>query len=736
MHNLEFSSFLQELLHNDQIVDRWVYTTCGFCGTGCGLYLGVRKDQVVSIKPNPSSPVNQGQLCLKGMYAWKSLKHPERATHPLLRVGGKMVPITWEKAYEILVQKIRESLAKGGPEAIGIYHGGQLTLEEYYALHKLAKGILGTPNIDANTRLCMASTSMGYIRSFGVDAPPGCYEDLDAAEVIFILGANPAEMHPQVWQRILRSRQRKGTKLIVADPRLTLPASVADLHLRLRCGTNIPLLYSIIYVLIQENLLDWGFITKATVGFEELKVAAQDFPPEIAQELTGVPAEDIIRAAHLFGKGASAVTLFCQGVNQSLQAVDTVTLINSLHLITGKIGRPGCAPLSLTGQASSLSMREIGGVGSLPGLRNPQNPRHRREVASFWGVEEKILPQHTNDIHTMLELIEDGRLRILWVIGTNPAVSLPDQQYVRKQLERVFLVVQDIFYPLETAYYADLFLPAAQWGEKTGTITNSERRVNLVQKAVRPPGEAKDDLTVICDVARHLGAGRFFSWAEPEEVFNEIKELTRHRPNDLTGITYNRLKAEGGIQWPCPEGAQTGTARLYTNGFFLTDPAVSQAYGEFNANPGRAKLWAVPYHQPSSLKDRDYPFWLNTGRVIEHYHTRTKTKRILELNVLIPQPFVEINPLDAAALGIKEGDWVKVISRQGWVKVRARITPVVSKGEVFLPFHFGDLDPEERQQPQAANHLTSWLVDPVSRQPLTKVGTCYLEKFEPLILKI
>lgn len=441
MYNLEFRRSLEELLHNEEIVDSWVYTTCGYCGTGCGLYLGVKQGRAVAVKPNPSSPVNQGQLCLKGIYAWKTLEHPERATRPLLRVGEKMVPVTWEEAYETLTRKIREALEQSGPEAIGIYHGGQLTLEEYYALHKLAKGILGTPNIDANTRLCMASTSMGYIRSFGIDAPPGCYEDLDIAEVIFILGANPAEMHPQVWQRILRSRQRKGTKLIVADPRLTLPASVADLHLRLRCGTNIPLLYSIIHVLIQENLLDWGFLTKATAGFEELKRAAQDFPPEVAQELTGVPARDIIQAARLLGRATTAVTLFCQGVNQSLQAVDTVTLINSLHLITGKIGRPGCAPLSLTGQSSSLSMREIGGAGSLPGLRNPQNPRHRREVASFWGVEEKILPPYTNDIHTMLELIEAGRLRVLWVIGTNPAVSLPDQQYVRRQLERVFLVV-------------------------------------------------------------------------------------------------------------------------------------------------------------------------------------------------------------------------------------------------------------------------------------------------------
>lgn len=730
MSTLELRRSLENLLLNNKeaLVDRWVYTTCGYCGTGCGLYLGIKDGRAVAVRPNPTSPVNRGHLCLKGTYEWKTLEHPERATQPLLREGGQLKATTWERAQEAFVAKIREALDKGGPEAIGIYHGGQLTLEEYYALHKLAKGVLGTPNIDANTRLCMASTVSGYIKSFGIDAPPGCYEDLDIAQVIFIFGANPAEMHPQLWQRILRNRQSNQCKIIVADPRRTLPASIADLHLRLRCGTNIPLLYAIIHVLIREDLIDKAFIKKATAGFEALAAAARQFTPEVAEEITGVPSAQIIEAAHIFGRADTAVTIFCQGVNQSLQPVDTVTLINSLHLITGKIGRPGCAPFSLTGQASALSMREIGGAGCLPGLRNPENPRHRQEVARYWGIEEKVLPAFTNDINTMLELIASGRLQVLWVIGTNPAVSLAHQEYVREQLKRVYLVVQDVFYPMETAAFADIFFPAAQWGEKTGTITNSERRVNLVQKAVDPPGQAQDDLTIICQIARCMGAGELFPWQHPEEVFAELKELTRNRPDDMTGITYELLETQGGIQWPCPDVTRQGTPRLYTDATFPTAPEVSQAYGKFNESPGRARLWAVPWTPSVGLTNGDYPFWLNTGRVIEHYHTRTKTKRIPELNTLVPHAFVEINPQDAAALGVAEGEWVKVVSPQGWVKVRAHLTEVVAPGEIFLPFHFGDLDPGERQYPQAANHLTARLLDPCSRQPLTKVAACRIEK--------
>lgn len=720
---------IKNLFHHGEepVVDRWVATTCGYCGTGCGLYLGIKDGRAMAVKGAPATPVNKGHLCLKGLYEWKVLDHPERAKVPLIRRDGKMVRVTWEEALGEMARRFKEVLAGSGPEGIGIYHGGQLTLEEYYAIHKLAKGVLGTPNIDANTRLCMASTVSGHIRSFGVDAPPGCYEDLDVSALIFIFGANPAEMHPQLWQRILRNRKLNGARIIVADPRLTLPARAGDLHLRLRCGSNIPLLYGLINVLIKEDMLDKDFIRRFTVGFEELAEAAAAFPPERAANLTGVPAADIVTAARLFGRSPSAVTVFCQGVNQSNQAADTVTLINSLHLVTGKIGKPGSAPLSLTGQASSMSMREVGGGGSLPGLRNAENPEHRRQVAEHWRIPEGRLPRRIHDINRMLELIAEDKLKVLWVIGTNPAVSLPDLGFSRRQLEKVFLIVQDIFYPMETAAYADIFLPAAGWGEKTGVVTNSERRLNLVRRAVAPPGEARDDLAIVSHVARYLGAGGLFAWQSPEDAFRELRELTRGRPNDMTGVDYALLEREGGVQWPCPEGSR-GTSRLYSDGVFPTQPEEAQGYGAFNNPEGRARLWAVPCAPPPEVPDEEFPFWLNTGRIIEHYHTRTKTKRIPELQTLAPEAYVEINPQDADRLQVVEGEVVRVVTRRGWVEVPARLTEVVAPGEVFIPFHFGDLDPGEGRKRRAANLLTGRFVDSLSGQPLAKAGACRIEK--------
>ncbi|WP_206811997.1 molybdopterin oxidoreductase family protein [Paradesulfitobacterium ferrireducens] len=708
--------------------DEWVYSTCGYCSVGCGLYIGTKDGRAVAVKGNKEYPVNQGRLCIKGLYEWKVLHHPERAAVPLIRRESDLAPGTWEQAFGLMTGKIKENLRAYGPESIGIYHTGQLLLEEYYALGKLGKGVLGTPNFDANTRLCMASTVEGYIRSFGADGPPGCYDDLDQAKLIFIFGSNPAEMHPQLWQRIMRSREQNAAKIIVADPRLTLAAQVADLHLRLRPGTNVPLLNSMAYVLMEEGLTDPAYIAAHVSGYEELRALVQHYPPERAEALTGVKAEMIVEAARMFGRASAATTFFCQGVNQSMSATDSVTLINNLHLITGKIGKPGSAPFSLTGQATAMSTREVGAGRYLPGFRNPQNPAHRREVADFWGVKENRLPYKTTDIMQILKLIEEDKLKVLWVIGTNPAVSLPDQGYVRALLDKVFLIVQDVYYPMETAKYADIFLPAAQWGEKTGTYTNSERRVNVGYKAVEPPGEAKADLDIFKEVGKRLGAGRMFSWSSSEEVFAEWAALSRGRPNDMSGMTYKRMEQEGGLQWPCPELGHQGTARLYSEGNFPTWEGESQAYGPNNNDEGRARLWAVDYSAPPEVPDAEYPFWLNTGRIIEHYHTRTKTKRVPELSALAKQGFAVLNPEDAARLSLAEGDRVKITTRRGWIEVKAVINNSVAPGQVFVPFHFGDLDPGEEHLHQAANHLTLNWVDPISQQPISKIAACRIEK--------
>ena len=712
---------------SEEVPDEWVYSTCGYCAVGCGLYIGVKDGQAVTVQGNPHYPVNQGNLCIKGLYEWKVLHHPQRAQAPMVRQDGKLVAASWEDALGLMVQKLSEALASG-PSAVGIYHTGQFLLEEYYALSKLAKGVLGTPNLDSNTRLCMSAAVHGYIRSFGTDGPPGCYADLDLADLIFVFGSNPAEMHPQLWRRIMYYRSKNGTKLIVADPRSTLAAEVADMHLALRPGTNVALLNSLAYVLLEENLIDPAFIETNTTGYEEMLGVVHNYPPEKAAEITGLSVEAIREAALLFGRSQSVVTLFCQGVNQSMAAADTVTLINNLHLLTGKIGKPGSAPLSLTGQASAMSNREVGGSGFLPGFRNPANPMHRQEIADFWGVPAERIPSQPRDIMQMLDMIETGELKFLWVMGTNPAVSLPNQRRVRKLLDKVFLVVQDVYYPMETAVYADVFLPAAQWGEKTGTYTNSERRVSVGYKAVEPPGEARPDFEIFQDVARRLGAGEMFAWPSTEEAFAEWQRLSKGRPNDMSGMTYRRLEREGGLQWPCSSPDAPGTPRLYTDGKFNTAAETAQAYGQFNNESGCAQLWGVQYQIPPEIPDAEYPFWLNTGRIIEHYHTRTKTKRIPELDVLAGEGFVEMNPADAEGMGITEGEKVRLTSRRGWIEVKTVIKNTVARGQLFLPFHFGDLDPGEEHLKQAANHLTLDWVDPISKQPIFKVASCRVDK--------
>ncbi|HVJ48819.1 nitrate reductase [Desulfitobacterium sp.] len=720
---------------SDQVPDEWVYSTCGYCAVGCGLYIGVKDGKAVAVEGNPDSPVNRGHLCVKGLYEWKVLDHPERATTPMIRKNGELVPASWEEALSLLTEKIKANLEQVGPEAVGIYHTGQFLLEEYYALGKLAKGVIGTPNIDSNTRLCMSAAVQGYIRSFGTDGPPGCYDDLDQAEVLLIFGANPAEMHPQLWQRILNHREREGCTIIVADPRLTLPAEVADLHLALRPGSNVALLNSLMYVIFKEDLLDLDYIRNSTFGFEELRQTVLAYPPEIGESLTGVPAEKIVEAARIFGRAKTATTLFCQGVNQSMSATDTVTLISSLHLITGKIGKPGCAPFSLTGQSSAMSNREVGGNTYLPGYRNPANPKHRQEVAEFWGIDSQVLPTQVQDIMSMFKAIEQGKLNFLWTMGTNPAVSLPDQGYVRELLDKVFLVVQDVYYPMETAKYADIFLPAAQWGEKTGTVTNSERRVNLACKAVEPPGEGKSDFEIIQAVAKRLGAEPLFSWRNTEEAFQEWQCLSQGRPNDMSGMSYAQIEREQGMVWPCTNGEPDGiiqAKRLYTEGRFNTAPEISQAYGAFNHPAGRAKLWGIPYQEPPEIPDAQFPFWLNTGRIIEQYHTRTKTKRVAELDISAPEGFVEINPEDAQKLRIQDDEKIRLTSRRGWIIVSAHIKNSVSPGQIFVPFHFGDLDPSEAHLKQAANHLTLNWVDPLSKQPIFKVASCRIDKIVKL----
>lgn len=693
-------------------IDRWIPSTCGYCAVGCRLQLGIRDNKVVSIQGDLNSPVNQGRLCLKGRYQWKALTI-ERATAPLVRRNGEMVRVTWDEALDIVAEKMLGVLENEAPDGLAIYSSGLLTLEEQYAISKLARGYIGTPNLDANTRLCMSSTVSGYIRSFGQDGPPGCYEDLDVADFLFLFGCNPAEMHPNLWYRILRNKERRGSYIITVDPRVTATARQSNGYLAIKPGGNVAFLKGLIHVILREHWVDEEFIAEHTEGLDELAQSVREATPEVIVQKTGLSPEEIMDCARRFAQSATVTTLFAQGVNQSAQSTEVVNLICNLHLITGKVGKPGSTPLSLTGQVGAMSNREVGGGGSLVGYRCWDNPEHRSEVAHLWGIPVDRLPQRTESIVQIFKNIEQGKVQLLWNIGTNPAVSLPHQEWTRKQLEKVFCIVQDVYYPMETGAYADVFLPAAQWGEKTGTFTNSERRVSLARQALDPPGEAQPDLWIAQEIAKRLGFAKGFNWSGPEDVFDEWKRLSRGRPVDMSGISYQRLEFGEGLQWPCPSTTHPGTTRLYENGIFPR-------------KTGRAKLWAV--EEEENDINSDYPFILNTGRIREHFHSRTKTKRIAELNLLSSEGFAEISEEDAQRLEIQSGTWVRIITEYGWIRVRAKVTPDVAQGSVFVPFHFGDLDPNERHLKQAANHLTSYKLDPMSSQPRYKLEYCKIEK--------
>lgn len=752
-------------------VVNWVYSVCGYCSVGCGLRIGVNAaGQAVAVKGNDRHPTNAGRVCVKGVYEYKilddrDLRVAERGKTPLRRnASGGWDPITWNDAVTLLSQKIIEAVNVAGPDSVAIYNTGQWTIEEYYSMGKLGKGAIGTSTMDSNTRLCMAAAVYGYMSTFGSDGPPGCYDDIERTDCFFLIGTNPAEMHPQVWRRIVLARKAKrAPKMIVVDPRRTQTARSADLHLQLRPGTNVALMNGLLQQLIANNWINNAYINAHTRNFAALAAKVAGYTPSYVSSITGVPAADIQTAAQWIGTSPEVWSMFIQGVYQSMGGTDTVRLICAMHLITGKIGRPGSAPFSITGQSTAMSNREAGGSSALAGYRNYYNPNHLAEVEGLWNIPAGKIPAHSTkvvtsnkdlqpNIDSMVEMMRDGRLKVFWNACTNPAVTLPDLNKLYSYLDfanpnRPFVVVQDIYEPMETAHFADLYLPAAQWGEKTGTYTCSERRVNLGRQAVNPPGfelrpdyGARSDLEIIKMVSDKLAAldarfrdnngGSLVRSADPETVFNEWRQVSNGKICDMSGMSYAALEANDGIAWPSTPGNVLGGKRLYTDGIFNTNWSRAQ-YGTSAAAPwidpdnlGRAYLWAVNYVPPPEVPDGQYPFWLNTGRVIEHFHSRTKTKRVPQLHEMVPENYVEISAADARSLRVVTGDLVRVTSRRGEVVVKCRVTDTVAAGAVFMLMHFGDLDTndviENGGRLVATNRLTMNYVDPVCAQPIYK----------------
>ena len=694
-----------------KIADRWVNTTCGYCSVGCGMQLGIREGNVVSVRGNPDHPVNRGKLCPKGLAEHYAIAADGRALYPLLRKESALARISWDEALSTMAQRFSSIQKKYGSQSVGVISTGQLVTEEFYTLGKLVQLGMGTRNYDGNTTLCMSTAVAGYKRSFGSDGPPGAYEDLEIADVILLIGANVAENHPILCTR-LEANQHKT--LIVVDPRVTKTAMMADLHLPIKPRSDLALVNSMLRIIIDEHLFDTAYVDAHTTGFTELFASLAPYTLEYASGITGLHPELIRRTARMYAGARAPFIGWTMGVNHSTKGTETVNAINNLALITGNVGRAGASPFSITGQCNAMGTREAGFTSSLPGYREFQSDADRNELARIWNIDASRIPTKRGLAYPdIIEAAVAGKIRALWVIGTNPIVSYPNIDVLRHAFGNLdFLVVQDGFHPTPTSELADLVLPAAIWGEKEGTYANSERRVSKANRAVDAPGEARTDFDIFLQFARELGCREelFPLWQSPADAFEEWRRVSSGRLCDYSGMTYELIENSAGIQWPYPAGSTEdpeATRRLYADGLFETEDQ-------------RARLipthWS-PFPEQPSL---EFPFVLNTGRTVEHWHTRTKTGAISILQQLSPRAWLEMNPSDATRLNLKPHDRVDVVSARGRVsRVELRVTEIIAAGQVFLPFHFAETN---------VNQITQSAFDPISREPNFKQCSVRVEK--------
>jgi assimilatory nitrate reductase catalytic subunit len=678
-------------------------STCPYCGVGCGVLIESEGPKIINVQGDPQHPANFGRLCTKGstlhLTAAPHLSAQARLLAPMRRARRGEAPqaVSWDTALDDAAQRIAAIVREHGPDAVGFYISGQLLTEDYYVFNKLAKGLLGTNNVDTNSRLCMSSAVAGYKATLGADAPPACYDDFKHAHTIFITGSNTAYAHPILFRRLEDARAANpGMKLIVADPRKTETAEVADLHLPILPGTDVALYHGMLHVMMWEGLIAPDYIAAHTSGFEELRNTVREFTAKEAARICGIQESDLVQAAKWFGQSSlagtpdrtrSTLSLYCQGLNQSSSGTDKNAALINLHLATGQIGKPGAGPFSLTGQPNAMGGREVGGMANLLSAhRDLANPDHRAEVARLWGVSDVPAAPGKTAVE-MFEAAADGQVKALWIACTNPAQSMPDQATVRRALERAELViVQEAYGTTITCDYADLLLPATSWGEKDGTVTNSERRISRVLPAVAAPGQARHDWDIVNDFARRLeallparlnGQTTLFPYTDAESIWVEHRESTRGRDLDITGLSYEILLSRGPQQWPMPEGAETGKVRLYEDGVFPTAD-------------GRARFAAVAFKPVAEPRDARYPFSLTTGRLRDQWHGMSRTGTLGRLYGHVSEPTIDLHPSDLARLRIKDGDLVHVTSRRGSIVLPAAATESVQPTQAFIAMHWGE----------------------------------------------
>ena len=739
-------------------VERWVQSACLLCSNGCGCDIAVKDGRMVGVRGRAGDVVNHGRLGPKGLYgstAWASSE--DRLTRPLVREHGRLVETDWETALGQVVARSKQLLAEKGPLSHGFYTSGQLFLEEYYTLAVIGKAGIGTPHMDGNTRLCTATSAAAFKESFGADGQPGSYTDIEHCDAVFLFGHNMAETQTVLWARILdRTRGDDPPRVVCVDPRRTAVADEAErtggVHLAPRVGTNLALMNGLTRELFEHRWVDEKWVDAHTLGMDELRGIVESYTPDHVADICGVDADDVRRAARIFGESSSVLSTVLQGFYQSHQATAASVAVHNLHLLRGMIGRPGAGVLQMNGQPTAQNNRECGADGDLPGFRNWDNAEHVQQLAEAWNVEAMTIPHWAPPTHAMqiFRYAETGSISLLWISATNPAVSMPESSRIRKILsgDQCFTVVQDLFLT-ETAELADVVLPAAGWGEKTGTFTNVNRTVHLSEKAVDAPGEARSDLDIFLAYADAMeftdqDGAPLVKWRSPQEAFDAWRAVTAGRPVDYTGLSYDKLRGASGIPWPVNAEHPDGSDRLYADAVFPTDTDYCETYGHdlltgaavtetehrAMAAGGRAFLKGAPYRPAHEEPSSDYPLLYSTGRTVYQFHTRTKTGRSRSLNAAAPDAWVELSVADADRLGITEGDWVRVESPRGTIEVRARVGRVM-EGAVFAPFHYGHWEPTGDTLDtgrRLANELTMTVWDPVSKQPYFKTAACRVVK--------
>ncbi len=723
---------------------REVRSTCPYCGVGCGVLIKTEGGRITGVRGDPDHPANFGKLCTKGGALHLSAK-PEllpqvRALRPELRTqrDAPRRAVRWDEALDHVAQRFAAIIAEHGPDSVGFYISGQMLTEDYYVFNKLAKGLVGTNNVDTNSRVCMSSAVAGYKVTLGADAPPCNYDDIDHAACLVLAGSNAAWSHPITFRRIEKAKARRPEmRIIVIDPRRTETAELADLHLQLLPGTDVALFHAMLHVMVWEDLVDPAYIAAHTSGYAALRERVREMSPAVAANLCGLKAEDIVTAARWVALGAPDATpqtrqptlsMYCQGLNQSSSGTAKNAGLINLHLACGQIGKPGAGPFSLTGQPNAMGGREVGGMANLLSAhRDLANPAHRAEVAKLWGVAD-VPAQRGKTAVELFQAAADGKVKALWIACTNPAQSLPDQALVRRALEAAELVVvQEAYTTAATVPYADVLLPATTWGEKDGTVTNSERRISRVRAATAAPGEARDDWAIAVDFAHRLeallparlnGKLTLFPYATPEAVWNEHRESTRGRDLDITGLSWATLERDGPQQWPYAQGATGGKARLYEDGIFPTAD-------------GRAKFFTEAFKPVAEPCDARYPVSLTTGRLRDQWHGMSRTGSVPRLFNHAPEPCIDLHPSELARRGLSDGELLRVASRRGDIVLPARATDTVRPGQAFIAMHWGAEYLAGRNAEGVArlgvNGLTLPVIDPYSFQPELKHSAVRVE---------